>query len=236
MKSQWLKVHYPTKTITVTGKFFWPSQVLFKIRASYSQWQSWHIEHIDPSKTVSISSVFDHLSRPKKDHIDQLKRYADEEPEDFLWEFYYNFLRLAYFVSPLSARRSRRLFHNIPTLHFNYIKISAQWLYILLEYWKKVPKYQWPIWLNDFVKTHELTLNPKANTAWIVTDAIMSLFGIDLGDYENFYHDHIRSNDIKKIRGILETLEYIPRRYPLSVLFENITPQERLNRLTGANP
>jgi len=226
-----VNVHYPTKSITVTGEFFWPMNVPFKIKATYEEWKSWHEIHLNQFCEISIQSIFDHICRPKKNDIEVLKRYAYEEPEEFLWDFYKIYLRPTLFFSPLTSRKSRRLHHSISTTEFKYIAIHAKWLYVLLEHWKKVPKHQWPNIITNFVKLHDLTI--EQHTSCILTNALISLFGVELGDYENYCHDHVWDEDIKVLRKMITTINHLPQNSYLSLLFENLTAEERLKKLTS---
>jgi len=222
-----VKVDYAKKSISVTRSFKIPRDVPYKIKASFEEWRSWYKAGPD---NITIDDILSHISRPVKGNRDDLKTYMEEMPRYYQVTFYKCFVYQAKFYNPLTAIKRRGSPHDLQTYQFKMIVVCAKWLYVIFKHWKSESKRLRPKELQDFLNRYNLILNSKCSVASVVVDALMCLFNIDLGDYECFYNNHIKSAEIKTISDILARMGYFPACDPLNILFQNL-PVDQIRKI-----
>jgi hypothetical protein len=128
------------KTISVIhGLDFDNIQVRFV--ASYDEWDSLEDTFLKKGGAIDAEDVTPFIKNGLKKIsgkvlADQVRLYSKKDPEEFSWEFYYNFICVARSISPnIPAQRGSGGASGKNVKDIAQIKNDSRWIYAYLSYW-----------------------------------------------------------------------------------------------------
>lgn len=206
--------------------------------ASYDEWNCLESEFLQMAAdnnyikaeevTHFIKNGLNNISG--KNLSDQVRSYCKKDPEEFIWEFYWNFIVKAQSVNPLKTVSPRDLgYFGVDKGEVEKIKWVSKWVYAYLLYWVKQPKETFPLEMSNTLDKIDRNWKPKYGALNLTIGVIRHQFKIDhiITDKEHFRNNWIYESKNKKrykeIQDLLKSIDYKATHNPLNIIFP--TPQ-----------
>lgn len=208
-----------TKTISITG-YLDLNTIKIKVIADKNDWLALEKTY-EAGDTLTLANIRPYI-RASKENYRRLKQYYNENQNNFAWEFYTIFIEEA----------TRRIKIIRPRGGSPYLQSSdkmmeirqiCNWIYLFLSYWSKKPKNEFPQNLKRYlIKNKESELTPEQVLSFTM-EIIRRQFDLNLTkmSLDSFYKKYIanKKGSLKRIKRALETINYLPKRPPLSEIF-----------------
>ncbi|MDA8171854.1 MAG: hypothetical protein M0Z48_08525 [Nitrospiraceae bacterium] len=206
-------------TLTVSGH-------KVKIIGPYKAWERLERLFYERAENsgLSLKDLDDNnLLIPEKYRAHLEDRYK-QNARDFSWDLHDYFIKWANSKNPLTIIKARGR-HETTWLEQKEIQRASAHVYVLLKYWWKRPKNEWPAALFRHQELQDV--DPKEITLRGITKEIIAGHGhfkseaLKDVDDKNFYdrYIHNRSFNHKNIKTALGYFHFLPVMEPLSAIF-----------------
>jgi hypothetical protein len=212
------------KTISVSQNFDVGRRIPIKIIASEKVWIKLEKKCFENDFDIEFEDIRPYLKASAK-NIVKLERYSKEFPEDFIEHFYHYYIEPSKDKNTLVTKKPRGGSpYGLARSKMWEIKIIARHIYILLHHWLKQPQGQWPSWLTEFLKRHDIsTTDIILHGAVSATrELIESRFKKGMGkqDEKNFYERYIVFQDLEHLKKAYQNTQYQPFRKLIKDFFQ----------------